>query len=77
MATHGRSRPAMPPCPDFSDADSGGPPLEFTESDLQHLRAAQGWIELGLWDVANDELEQITPELRAHPDVLKSVSLSA
>jgi tetratricopeptide (TPR) repeat protein len=51
--------------------DGGKPPLKFTHSDLQHLKAAQGWIELGAWDVANDELENITPELRAHPDVLK------
>jgi tetratricopeptide (TPR) repeat protein len=53
------------------DPDGGKPPLKFSHSDLHHLRAAQGWIELGAWDVANDELENITPELRAHPDVLK------
>jgi hypothetical protein len=36
-----------------------------------HLKAAQGWIELGVWDAANEELQSITPQLRAHPDVLK------
>jgi tetratricopeptide (TPR) repeat protein len=53
------------------EAAGGTPPLKFSPSDLHHLKAAQGWIELGAWDVANDELENITPELRAHPDVLK------
>jgi len=53
------------------ETEAGRLPLSFTDSDLQHLKAAQGWIELGAWDVANDELENITPELRAHPDVLK------
>jgi tetratricopeptide (TPR) repeat protein len=53
------------------ETDGGKPPLSFTHSDLQHLKAAQGWVELGAWDVANDELENITPQLRAHPDVLK------
>jgi len=39
-------------------------------SDRIHLEAAQGWIELGNWREANDELDCITPRLRAHPDVL-------
>jgi tetratricopeptide (TPR) repeat protein len=34
------------------------------------LEAAQGWIELGNWREANEELDCITPQLRAHPDVL-------
>src|SRR6185295_8052547 len=29
------------------------------------------WLELGDWHSANDELENITAPLRAHPDVLK------
>lgn len=53
------------------EADGGEPPLKFSPSDLQHLKAAEGWIRLGAWDVANDELENITPQLRAHPKVLK------
>lgn len=36
-----------------------------------HLKAALGWLELGDWREANDELDQITPVLRAHADVLK------
>ncbi len=39
--------------------------------ELRRLTAAQGWLELGDWQSANDELENITPQLRAHPDVLK------
>jgi len=43
-------------------------PLE--PPDTLHLQAAQGWLELGNHLEANDELENITPELRAHPAVL-------
>jgi tetratricopeptide (TPR) repeat protein len=39
--------------------------------DTLHLQAAQGWLELGNHLEANEELEKITPELRAHPKVLK------
>ena len=35
-----------------------------------HLKAAAGWIQLGDYDSANDELEKIRAEWRAHPDVL-------
>jgi len=35
-----------------------------------HLNAATGWIQLGDYDAANDELENIRAEWRAHPDVL-------
>lgn len=41
--------------------------------DLQgrkFLDAAEGWLELGNWHEANEELERITPKMRAHPDVL-------
>jgi tetratricopeptide (TPR) repeat protein len=38
--------------------------------DTLHLLAAQGWLELGNHIEANEELENITPELRAHPAVL-------
>ena len=44
-------------------------PLE--PPDSIHLKAAEGWLELGNWLEANDELEQIMPEMRAHPIVLK------
>jgi tetratricopeptide (TPR) repeat protein len=39
--------------------------------DSAHLEAAQGWLELGNWLESNEELERITPQLRAHPDVLR------
>jgi predicted Zn-dependent protease len=44
-------------------------PLE--PQDQHHLVAAQGWIELGNPEEANEELEQITAENRAHPAVLE------
>jgi predicted Zn-dependent protease len=40
-------------------------------SDSRHLNAAEGWLELGNWQEANEELERITPEMRAHPTVLR------
>lgn len=42
----------------------------FERPDSIYLRAAQGWLELGLHLEANAELENITPQLRTHPDVL-------
>jgi len=44
-------------------------PLEI--QDQRHLEAAEGWIELGNHLEANEELEQITAEYRAHPAVLE------
>ena len=38
--------------------------------DRRHLEAAQGWLGLGNWQEANEELERVTPQMRAHPDVL-------
>lgn len=35
------------------------------------LRAAEGWLELGDWRSAEDELAQIRPELQDHPPLLK------
>ncbi len=40
-------------------------------ADQRHLQAAEGWLGLGDHLAANEELDQITPELRAHPLVLK------
>lgn len=42
----------------------------FELRDLRYLEAAQGWLGLGNWFEANEELERITPRMRAHPDVL-------
>jgi Flp pilus assembly protein TadD len=39
--------------------------------DNHHLRAAQGWLGLGNWREANEELEKISLALHAHPDVLE------
>jgi tetratricopeptide (TPR) repeat protein len=39
--------------------------------DGLHLQAAQGWLGLGDHVEANEELEKIAPELRAHPAVVK------
>jgi predicted Zn-dependent protease len=39
--------------------------------DNKNLEAAEGWLELGNWKEANDELEQISAEHRAHPFVLE------
>jgi tetratricopeptide (TPR) repeat protein len=44
---------------------------ELALTDKRHLEAAQGWLELGNDREANEALEQITPQLRAHPDVLE------
>jgi GNAT superfamily N-acetyltransferase len=45
------------------------PPLQ--PPDTMHLLAAQGWLELGNHVEANEELERITPQNRAHPGVLE------
>ena len=42
----------------------------FSDQDERHLIAAEGWLELGSWLEANEELENITPQLRGHPKVL-------
>ena len=44
-------------------------PLE--PPDLMYLNAAEGWLGLGDWREANEELEKIGPQNRAHPDVLE------
>lgn len=43
-------------------------PLPFP--DQRYLDAAQGWLGLGDFLAANEELDNITPELRAHPVAL-------
>ena len=43
---------------------------ELSTRDERFLAAAEGWLELGNWHEANEELERITPEFRSHPDVL-------
>lgn len=41
------------------------------DADRIHVDAAQGWLGLGNWREANEELDRIPPRLRAHPEVLK------
>ena len=36
-----------------------------------HLEAAEGWLELGNHVAAFDELEEIEPKLRGHPEVME------
>jgi hypothetical protein len=43
---------------------------ELEQDDRRHLDAAEGWLGLGNWSEANEELEQISPAMRAHPEVL-------
>ena len=45
--------------------------MTLSTADLHHLRAAEGWLGLGDFQSAHDELENITPILRAHPAVLQ------
>jgi predicted Zn-dependent protease len=44
---------------------------ELRGPDKIQLDAAQGWLGLGNYTEANEELEKITPTKRAHPDVLR------
>jgi predicted Zn-dependent protease len=44
---------------------------QLKHPDPMHLKAAVGWIQLGDYDSANDELENIRAEWRAHPNVLE------
>jgi tetratricopeptide (TPR) repeat protein len=45
---------------------------ELEGQDKRHLESAEGWIGLGNYKEANAELEEITPTMRAHPDVLEA-----
>jgi tetratricopeptide (TPR) repeat protein len=39
--------------------------------DRRHLEAAEGWLGLGDWNSAGDELKLISPGMQTHPDVLR------
>jgi predicted Zn-dependent protease len=39
--------------------------------DQRHLDAAEGWLGLGDFQSASEELDQISSDLRAHPYVLE------
>ena len=47
-------------------------PMSLEGPDQLHLRAAHGYIEIGLFLEANAELEKITPSCRHAPEVLDS-----
>lgn len=44
---------------------------DLPHPDHQHLEAAEGWLGLGSWREASEELEQIQPQFHAHPSVLE------
>lgn len=44
--------------------------MSFGPKDAHLLKPAEGWLELGNPLEANNELEEITPELRGHLAVL-------
>lgn len=39
--------------------------------DNIHFDSALGWLELGNWLEANEDIERITPKNKTHPDVLQ------
>lgn len=43
----------------------------FSTADECCLQSAVGWLELGNWREANEEIENISPQSKAHPDVLQ------
>jgi hypothetical protein len=45
--------------------------MNFSPVDIHCLNAAEGWLELGNHLEADNELDNITPEFRAHPIVLQ------
>ena len=45
--------------------------MNHNPSDQLHIESAAGWLGLGDWQSAKAELDELTPTLRAHPDVLK------
>ena len=45
--------------------------MSLSADDQKHLTAAHGYVELGMWLDANEELEEIDPEVRPVPEVLE------
>src|SRR5262245_36329522 len=41
-------------------------------SDMIRLRAAEGWLELGIPQEASDELQHIAAQHQEHPDVMQA-----
>ena len=44
---------------------------KLSPQDKRHLEAAEGWCGLHSFLEANEELENISPQNRAHPKVLE------
>jgi tetratricopeptide (TPR) repeat protein len=44
---------------------------QLTAADEFHLRAAEGWLDLGAYAEIDNELDQVTPANRSHLDVLE------
>ena len=47
------------------------PAQDLPPAELHHLRAAEGWLELGNCFEAQAELDQLTPQVRELPAVLE------
>ena len=52
------------------DAQKNGS-CELSSEDQKYLSTAEAWCELGDLEACKRELEEIRPEMRAHPGVLK------
>lgn len=45
--------------------------MTFERPDSIYFQAALGWLELGNWREANEEIENISPANKVHPDILQ------
>ena len=64
LAVYGKAQNGIEQ-PSFANVKPLEPP------DSHHLSSAQGWLGLGNWREARDDVQRIDPEQRAHPDVLE------
>jgi len=46
--------------------------MHLTTEDKRHLETAEGWLDLGNYLEANEELGKVTASMRSHPEVLLS-----
>ena len=46
--------------------------MNLSLNEQRQLSSAEGWLELGNWEEANQELKQITRPNRAHPAILRT-----
>lgn len=45
--------------------------LKLPITDEKWLQFARGWLDLGQWCDADEDLQKISPKMRTHPDVLR------